>query len=129
VVDQKETRMLQDRVETAQRYDGAMSRERLRSSGAIGAVRFGEAPIGGAPPPFYKRFIPYARRLRDEGHYQMAVVMAQTACEVVTEAVMDDLFARRGVPELAGPVNGLVASYSLNNDRVCPLYTALAKDS
>jgi hypothetical protein len=69
-----------------------------------------------------------AKRLRDQGHHEMAVVAAQTACEVFTELVVTTTFKNQNIGHLAEPVEALMPNYNLGNDRVRKLYEALCND-
>jgi hypothetical protein len=62
------------------------------------------------------------------GDYAIAVVTAQMAAEIVTEQTMRVLLRHRGVEELDEPLEGLLSSYSLANDRLRSVYEALSGD-
>ena len=69
-----------------------------------------------------------AKRLINEGHHEMAVVAAQTACEVFSELVITATFKNQNIGHLSEPVEALVPNYNLGNERVRKLYEALCKD-
>jgi hypothetical protein len=62
------------------------------------------------------------------GDYAIAVVSAQMAVEIVTEQTIGALLKHRGVPELDEPLEVLISSYSLANDRLRSMYEALSGD-
>ena len=64
----------------------------------------------------------------NDGDYEVAVVTAQMAAEISSEQSIGTYLARKNVPELEEPLAGLFPSYSLANDRVLKLYTALRGD-
>lgn len=76
----------------------------------------------------YEALLEAARRLRDEGHHEAAIATAQTACEVCTETTLSALFRIKGLTHLTDPVDSLVPSYNLANDRVRKLYEAVSGD-
>lgn len=67
-------------------------------------------------------------RLFNADEYGVAVIVAQTACEVVIEQAMQKAFATKNVPELEGPVTDYLVSYSISGERNRKLYTALTGD-
>jgi hypothetical protein len=82
-------------------------------------------------PPFHSALLETARRLIDqgkEGDHEMAVVTAQTACEIRAEMAMTAAFARRGIEYLDDAVSDMLPSHSLANTRVRALDTALTGD-
>lgn len=85
-----------------------------------------------APPPYHEELLNAARHLIDEGReekYQFAVVMAQAACEVLTEQVMAALIERLEPESLRVWVGNTVRHRDdFDDDRVRNLYTALTGD-
>lgn len=77
---------------------------------------------------YFDALIATAKRLRDQGDNEMAVVAAQMACEVYIEIVMTAMFEARKIDHLAEPVEDLMPSYSLGNAKVRKLYEALCDD-
>jgi hypothetical protein len=67
--------------------------------------------------PYYRDLVGKAEELRAEGRYDLAVVVAQTACELLFEQAITELLQRRGVPELEMPLSDLLTSYSPTNDK------------
>ena len=69
-----------------------------------------------------------AKRLRDDGHPEAAIVTAQTACEVCTEIVLTATFRRRGIDYLSDPLGRLLHTYNVGNERVRRIYEAVTND-
>jgi hypothetical protein len=69
-----------------------------------------------------------ARSLLDRGKFGIAVVVAHIACEVAVERSFTDAFAARNLQDLEESVTKFFSGYSLANDRLRPLYTALTGD-
>jgi hypothetical protein len=67
----------------------------------------------------------YAQRLFDNGEFGVAVVVAHTACEVAVERVISQSFARSNIPQVAGPIDGLLNGYNISNPKVRSLFDAL----
>jgi hypothetical protein len=70
-----------------------------------------------------------AHRLIDEGQFSIAVVVVHMACEVATEQRLSEAFARRGIKYLEDWCGNSMSGYSLANDRIRQLYTALTEDA
>ena len=87
---------------------------------------------GWTPPPYHEELLSAARQLIDEGReekYQFAVVMAQAACEVLTEQVMAALIERLEPESLREWVGKAVKHRNdFDVERVRNLYTALTGD-
>ncbi len=60
--------------------------------------------------------------------HMTAVVLAQTACEVLTERAIDALIVLRKVEALAPSLRDRFTSYNLSTERLRRLYVALSKD-
>jgi hypothetical protein len=69
----------------------------------------------------------YTERLFANGDFGVALIVAQTACEVVVERAMQKAFDAKKIPELDGPIRRF-KPYSLAQDRNRKLYTALTGD-
>jgi len=95
----------------------------------VGANPVGAFPVGAAlPPPFHKALLDRAKQLISQKEFGLAVVTAQTACEVLTEQVFTVAFAKKGVGFLADSVGDLFQSYNLNNSKLRAVYQALTAD-
>ncbi len=70
-----------------------------------------------------------APRLIDEGQFSLAVVVVHVACEVATEQRLSEAFVRKGIQYLEGWVENSISGYSLANNRIRELYTALTEDA
>ena len=70
-----------------------------------------------------------AETLKNQGHYEAAIVTAQTACEVCTEVFLEAGFRNKGITYLADPIESLLRNnYNLNNDRVRGIYKTVCDD-
>ncbi len=76
----------------------------------------------------WTKLLDAAERLYNTGEYGVAVVVAQTACEVIVERAMTQAFAAKKVPELEDPMLRYLSSYSLDGDRNRKFYNALTGD-
>jgi hypothetical protein len=75
-----------------------------------------------------RRLLTLARKLIDDGEFAIAVVVAHMACEVATERTLSEAFAAKGISFLEDSISEFFTGYSLNNDRLRKLYTALTGD-
>jgi hypothetical protein len=75
-----------------------------------------------------QRLLRLARRLIDEGEFNIAVVAAHMACEIATEGSLSGAFLTRGIPDLEDPVMEFVNGHNLATPRIRELYTALTGD-
>jgi hypothetical protein len=91
-----------------------------------GWIAFANDPLWGAR---FEVLLEAAKRLRDDGHPEAAIVTAQTACEVCTERVMTETFLRRRIDYLSDPLGRLLPNYNIGNDRVRKIYEAVTNDS
>jgi len=78
-------------------------------------------------PPYYRQLLDTAERFRREGEYDVAVIMAQTACELVTESAFETFFRAHGSTE-SDKKHLEPRAYDLGNDRVRALYALLSSD-
>lgn len=69
-----------------------------------------------------------AQSLIVNSQFSIAVVVSHMACEIATERSLSESFIRRGVQYLEDPITEFLNSYSLSNDRIRKLYTALTGD-
>ncbi len=76
----------------------------------------------------YEVLLDVAKRLRDDGHYEAAIVTAHTACEVCTETTLSAVFRLKGIEYLTDPLGGLISSYNLTNKKVRDVYEAVTND-
>jgi hypothetical protein len=79
-------------------------------------------------PPYHKELIVTAKRLLSEKQPEIATITAYMACEIRTEQLVAQTFAKTTFAHLEEPVRSLLSSYSLANDRFRNLYTALTTD-
>jgi hypothetical protein len=76
-----------------------------------------------------RKLLSVARDLIDQGEPSIAVVVAHMACEVATERRLSEAFVTKGVQYLKDAVmTGSRTGYSLTNDRILKLYTAVTGD-
>jgi hypothetical protein len=86
----------------------------------------GAVMLNNSPRVSYSReLLEVARSLLNREPFGLSIVVSQTACEVATENALAAAFASRGVPELKEPLSKLLRSYSMTNDNVRRVYTAL----
>jgi DNA-directed RNA polymerase subunit RPC12/RpoP len=69
-----------------------------------------------------------AAELYKPGYFGAALIVAQTACEVVVELAIDKALRTKKVPELVEPIDQFVLTYSVKNERLRRLYEALTND-
>lgn len=74
------------------------------------------------------QLIETAREMLDRGRYEVAVVTCQMACEISVESVLRTYFRVKGLENLEEPIDDLLPSYNLANDKVRRLYSALTDD-
>lgn len=77
----------------------------------------------------YFNILAAAKSRHEEGNFQEAVILAQTAVEIFMERIYDRLFAKRNITDLQLPIERLLyRNYNLGHDKVVSLYEALAND-
>ena len=79
-------------------------------------------------PSYHQTLIVTAKRLLSEKQREIAAITAHMACEIRTEQLFAQTFAKTTFAHLEEPVRSLLPSYSLANDRFRSLYTALTTD-
>jgi len=79
-------------------------------------------------PSYHNALIETAKRLLSEKQPEIATVTAHMACEIRSEQLFAQVFAKTTFADLEESVRSLLPSYSLSNDRFRKLYTALTKD-
>ena len=79
-------------------------------------------------PSYHNALIDTAKRLLSEKQPEIATVTAHMACEIRTEQLFAQAFAKTTFAHLEESVRSLLPSYSLANDRFRSLYTALTTD-
>ena len=80
-------------------------------------------------PPYHRVLLDSARRLAENGDHEISVVTAQMACEIFVEQAFVRIYAKKGLVHLEGPIDDLIPSYNLGNDKVRALYSALTGDN
>lgn len=63
-----------------------------------------------------------------QGHYEISVVTSQMACEISVERTLAQFFRNQQLKHLEGPIDDLLPSYNLANEKVRKLYTAVTGD-
>jgi hypothetical protein len=77
----------------------------------------------------YRFLLDTAKKLRDQGHHEAAIVTAQTACEVCTEVVLSAMLHASGIEEyVADLITGPLPNYNLLSKRVQKVYEAFSED-
>lgn len=79
--------------------------------------------------PYHQVFLDMAKRLLDQGHQQMAVIAARTACEVCVEEALGKLLKHKGLGLLEESIDDLVPNYNLANDKLRKLYVTVSGDN
>ena len=79
-------------------------------------------------PPLHQELLSTARSLLERQEYRAAVVIAQTACEVLTAQVIRHLLNVRQAGDLEEWVADSLPSFSLDNRAVRDLYVTLSGD-
>lgn len=70
-----------------------------------------------------------ARSFIDQGHFDIAVVVAHMACEIAVERSISEAFVCEGVQYLEEAITDMLNGYNLANSRVLKLYCALTEDN
>lgn len=70
-----------------------------------------------------------ARSFSDQGHFDIAVVVAHMACEIAVERSISASFVRKDIQYLEGAITDTLNGYNLANSRVLKLYCALTEDN
>ena len=76
------------------------------------------AAISESAKPIYEKLLDDARASSHSGHQEMAVVFAQAAAELCTEATLQILCDARGASFLAEPLRNLFQTPDLANNRL-----------
>jgi HEPN domain-containing protein len=98
-------------------YVTAMARSRSVATASASVKKWRER---------YEVLLDTAKLLREQEHYEAAIVMAQTACEVCTEAVLTGALRERVKDDdVADLITDSLNSYSLKNNRVQKRYEVL----
>lgn len=77
----------------------------------------------------WPRLLETACHLNRDGHCGPAVVVAQSACEVVVARAMSKAYKDKGVPDLEEPVGNYLYMKALTNENMRKLYGALTDDT
>jgi len=77
----------------------------------------------------YSFLLDTARKLRDQGHHEAAIVTAQTACEVCTEVVLSAMLHASGIEEhVADLITDPLPNYNLLGTRVQKVYETFSEE-
>jgi hypothetical protein len=101
----------------------SIARRWLASAAATAGPRR-DAPL----PPLHQELLSTARGLLERQQYRGAVVIAQTACEVLTAQVIRHLLNTRRAGDLEEWVADSLPSFSLDDRAVRDLYATLSGD-
>jgi hypothetical protein len=74
--------------------------------------------IAAPAPPYYRDLLALSQALITEGRPELAVIVAQMACEVLSEQVLLQRLRRSDVPPM----------FNVHNKRVLALYKKVTKD-
>ena len=75
-----------------------------------------------------EKLLATAEDLIEKGEFSIAVVVAHMACEVSVERAISREFESKGIEYLQLPIDKLLSSYNIANDRVKNIYNALTSD-
>ena len=78
-------------------------------------------------PPFHHQILQTADRYRKQDENEIAVIMAQTSCELVTETAFDVFFQFAGV-SAADKDQLRPTTFNLGSKRTAAVYRLLSKD-
>jgi hypothetical protein len=90
-------------------------------------MRIGASGVGVVLPPYYRQVLEAAERYANDGENAVAVIVAQTACELVTEIAFESFFRLHGMSE-SDKKALRPRPYNLDNGKVRALYVLLSKD-
>lgn len=99
------------------------SRGRVRKTKVIESVG---ATIGISWNVYTREFIETARDYFNKGEYSVTVLFAHTACEIASEQAFSRHFADHGLSAFEESISKLIPSFSMMDDRVRKLHTALS---
>jgi hypothetical protein len=71
-----------------------------------------------------EKLLTAAQDLIEKGEFSISVVVAHMSCEISVERAISRAFKTKGIDYLEQPVEDLLPSYNLANDRVRNLYNA-----
>jgi hypothetical protein len=102
-------------------------RLRRRMARVVGTAPLRQSTSG---PALHQELLVVARRLASQGEHRAAVVIAQTACEVLTEQVIRHLLELARAKALKDWALDVIGNrnFNLDNERVRKLYVALSDD-
>ena len=72
-----------------------------------------------------KALLTIAQSLIDQGHFNIAIVTSNMACEVAAERAFDAAYAAKKLEPLGEAVDGLMNGHNLGNEKHRKLYNAL----
>jgi hypothetical protein len=78
-------------------------------------------------PPYYRQVLETAERYGREGEHELAVILAQTACELVTESAFDTFIRVHGLTG-SDKKHSRPTNCDLGNERVKALWVLLSWD-
>lgn len=77
---------------------------------------------------YHRQLLKKTKQFADAGETDIAIIVAQTACEVCTERAFDVLFRKGGVEWLRDSIFHKSSNYNLVSSKAQKLYTALSGD-
>jgi hypothetical protein len=79
--------------------------------------------------PYHQSLMTEARRLIDDGQFNLAVIVVHMACEIATEQKLSEAFTTKGFLELQEQVMAFLNGYNLAaNNKIRKLYVSLTSD-
>ena len=79
--------------------------------------------------PYHTTLLASARQLAASGDHEISVDTAHMACEIFVEQAFVSIHQKKGLTDLEKPIDDLIPSYNLGNDKVRALYFALTGDN
>jgi hypothetical protein len=80
-------------------------------------------------PPYYGTLLQTACSMLEQGQHEIVAVLAQMACEIFSEQAITAALKQKRLDYLEAPLEDLLPTYSLANDKVRKLYSALTSDA
>ena len=107
---------------------GNASPKQVAQEAAAGAVNVGTNVVPPVVIKHWTHLLESAHRLLDDAHWGAAVIVAQTACEVVIHRAVAGRLNAIGQPALAEPILRFARPFSPQNENVRKVYDLLATD-
>jgi hypothetical protein len=112
---------------------GDQARARLKQRGDLLSVYIDKkvtvsAAVQAEVITYPQALLTSARKLIDDGQFNIAVVLSHTACEIAAERALSEALAKKGIQDLKEPVLGLLNGYNLEDDTIRNFYRTVTGD-